>query len=341
MSLSKIIFLLGLLVGAATLSACSAVQAQQAQPARVFVTATPTASAGLPSSQNSAEQTASHVATALPTPTSSPTPRPTAKPSLGQVMVLEYHSIGDHEDYLLRSAENFRAEMEYLRQNGYTPANLIEMAAGFPNLSPGQKPVVITFDDSDISQFRYLDDGSLDPDSAVGILYDIHQQYPAEWPLKATFYVLQDVNGPQRILFGQPEFAAQKLNWLVEQGFEVGSHTISHFYLEEGDGYEVQYQLGESQRLLEELIPGYKVRSFAVPFGSYPLNLDYLREGVWDGRPYTYDTNVAAWGGPSISPHDPDFDPYDISRVVAEPNEVAYWFDYFEQNPELYYTVPQ
>ncbi len=341
MPLPKITFLLGLLFGAVMLSACSVADAQQAQPARVFVTATPGSSANTPPEQNLIGQVTPQTLAASPISTPLPTPRPAAKPSLGQVMILEYHSIGDYEDYLLRSAENFRAEMEYLREHGYTPANLIEMAEGFPNLSPGTKPVVITFDDSDISQFRYLDDGSLDPNSAVGILYDIHQQHPDQWPLKATFYVLQDVSGPQRILFGQPEFAKQKLNWLVEQGFEVGSHTISHFYLEEGDGYEVQYQLGESQRLLEELIPGYKVRSFAVPFGSFPLNLDYLKEGVWEGRPYAYDTNVAAWGGPSVSPHDPDFDPYNILRIVAEPNEVAYWFEHFEQNPELYYTVPQ
>ena len=327
-----------LLFAAVVLTACGG---KSSQPARVFVTVTPVAPNNTPSTQRVAGQVAPHAAAAIPAPPPSPTPRPVAKPSLGQVMVLEYHSIGDHEDYLLRSAENFRAEMEYLREHNYTPANLCDMTQGFPNLSPGQKPVIITFDDSDISQFHYLDDNSLDPNSAVGILYDIHQQHPDQWPLKATFYVLQDVSGPQRILFGQPKLAAQKLNWLVEQGFEVGSHTISHFYLENGDGYEVQYQLGESQRLLEEMMPGYKVRSFAVPFGSFPLNPDYLRAGVWEGRPYTYDSNVAAWGGPSVSPHNPDFDAYNISRVVAEPNEVAYWFDYFEQNPELYYTVPQ
>lgn len=341
MSLPKITFLLGALFGALALSACSTADTQQAQPARVFVTATPGSPADAPPERNLSGQVTPQALAVSPIATPLPTPRPTAKPSLGQVMILEYHSIGDYEDYLLRSAENFRAEMEYLREHGYTPANLNEMAEGFPNLSPGTKPVIITFDDSDISQFRYLDDGSLDPDSAVGILYDIHQQHPDQWPLKATFYVLLDVNGPQRILFGQPESAEKKLNWLVEQGFEVGSHTISHFDLATGNGYQVQYQLGESQRLLEEKIPDYKVRSFAVPFGSFPLNPDLLEEGVWEGRPYTYTSNVMAWGGPALSPYDPDFDSYYIFRIVAEPNEIAYWFDHFEQNPELYYTVPQ
>jgi len=322
----------------ALLAACNNQPEQQPRNAHAFVTATPGGPAGIPPDRNPADQATPEAIPFSPLPT--PTPTATPIPSLGQVMVLEYHSLGAYEGYLLRSVEGFRAEMERLYESGYTPVNLIEMIQGFPNLPPGAKPVVITFDDSDISQFRYLDDGSLDPDSAVGILYDLHQRHPEEWPLKGTFYVLIDVNGPQRILFGQPEQADKKLRWLVDNGFEVGSHTISHFDLATGSDLQVQYQLGESQRLLEEKAPGYDVQSFAVPYGSFPYNRALLQQGEWEGRPYTYTSNVMAWGGPALSPYDPDFDPFYISRIVTEPDEVAYWFDYFEQNPELYYTVP-
>ena len=54
--------------------------------------------------------------------------------------------------------------------------------------------MVLTFDDSSRGQFNILPDETVDPDSAVGILLAFHQAHPADWPLRATFFVLQDVD---------------------------------------------------------------------------------------------------------------------------------------------------
>lgn len=307
-------------------------------------TATP-APTGTPTPTPTVTNTPRPTATSTPTPTSTPIPTPTVTPSptlppnpLGSVLVLEYHMITEPEGRWQRAPANFRADIERLHRLGYTPANIIDLTLGFPDLAAGKKPVILTFDDSDISQFRYLDDGSLDPDSAVGVLYNFHLDHPADWPLKGTFYVLQDVNVPERILFGQKEAADKKLQWLVANGFEVASHTISHFDLAAGSDEQVQWQLAVSQRQLEARLPGYSVRSLSAPFGNYPANELLLAQGVWEGQPYSYASTVMVAGGASPSPHSAQFNPYRIPRVQALQNELDYWLDYFEQNPQFYYV---
>jgi peptidoglycan/xylan/chitin deacetylase (PgdA/CDA1 family) len=270
-------------------------------------------------------------------PTVTPSPTLPSNP-LGDVLVLEYHMIREPEGRWQRTPQNFKADIERLHQLGYTPANIIDLTLGFPDLPAGRKPVVLTFDDSDISQFNYLDDGSIDPDSAVGALYEFHLKHPEDWPLKGTFYVLQDVNAPERILFGQKEVEDKKLQWLVKNGFEVASHTISHFDLAAGSAEQVQWQLAVSQRQLEARLPGYDVRSLSVPFGNYPANELLLAQGLWEGEPYTYASAVMVAGGASPSPYSSKFNPYRIPRIQALQNELDYWLNYYEQNPQFCYV---
>ncbi len=303
---------------------------------------TPTATnTSTSTSTPTSEPTATPTQTFTPEPTATPTlvPSPTLPPNtLGDVLVLQYHMIREPEGRWQRTPDNFRADIERLHRLGYTPANIIDLTLGFPNLSAGRKPVVLTFDDSDISQFSYLEDGSIDLNSAVGILYDFHLEYPNDWPLKGTFYVLQDVDVPERILFGQKEVEDQKLQWLIDNGFEVASHTISHFDLTAGSDEQVQWQLAISQRQLEARLPGYDVRSLSAPFGNYPLNEKLLATGIWEGEAYTYASTVMVAGGSSSSPHSTEFDPYHIPRVQALQNELDYWLGYYEQNPQFYYV---
>ncbi|MCB0209835.1 MAG: polysaccharide deacetylase family protein [Anaerolineae bacterium] len=310
----------------------------------VFVTTTPEVQPVLAAQTEMLEPLDTPSPTATSTripasPTATVTPLPNLPGNLlGSVLVLEYHLIGTPGGRWQRTPDKFREDMNRLHELGYTPANIIDLTLGFPDLPPGTKPVVLTFDDSDISHFRMLPDGSIDPDSAVGILDALHRQYPDAWPQRGTFYVLQDVDAPERILFGQPELADEKLRWLIDQGFEVASHTISHFDLAAGTDEQVQWQLAVSQRQLESRLPGYQVRSLSLPFGSYPQNEALLAQGVWEEQPYSYANAVMVAGGAAPSPYSPEFDPYHIPRVQAIQNEIDYWLGYFEQNPELYYV---
>jgi peptidoglycan/xylan/chitin deacetylase (PgdA/CDA1 family) len=256
----------------------------------------------------------------------------------GQVLVLAYHLIGEPEDRWQRTPANFRADLERLWAEGYYPVNLRDLAAGNLSVVPaGKRPVVLTFDDSSIGQFRILPDRTIDPNSAVGILLDFHETHPADWPLRATFFVLQDVDAPEHVLFGQPELAQQKLQRLIGWGMEVGSHTISHANLAESSMEEVERQLALSEAGLEALLPGYEVVSLSVPFGAYPQDERVLVGGLYEDTLYTYKAAVEVGGGLAPSPHTTDFDSYHIPRVQATQSELDYWLEYANQ-PGIYYV---
>jgi peptidoglycan/xylan/chitin deacetylase (PgdA/CDA1 family) len=256
----------------------------------------------------------------------------------GQVLVLEYHLIGEPEERWQRTPANFRADLERLWAEGYYPVNLRDLASGDLNMVPaGKRPLVLTFDDSSIEQFRIMQNGGIDPNSAVGILRDFHALHPADWPLRATFFVLQDVDAPERILFGQPQLAQQKLQLLVDWGMEVGSHTISHANLAESSPEEVKRQLALSQVKLEEMLPGYEIVSLSVPFGAYPQDERLLVGGLYENELYTYKAAVEVSGGLAPSPHSPDFNPYHIPRVQAIQSELDYWLDYANRS-DVYYV---
>ncbi len=278
----------------------------------------------------------------LPTPAPSPSPTPityfTGANELGQVLVLEYHRINYPETRYQRTPDNLRADLQRLYDSGYYPVNFIDVIRGLPDVPPGKKPIVLTFDDSDISQFRVLDDRTIDADSAVGVILNFHSQHPQDWPARATFFVLGDDTANYYKVFGQPEWAKAKVQLLVDLGMEVGGHTVNHTDLTWASEERIYWELAVSQHVIEEMAPGYKVQTMAAPFGGFPYTLDFFKAGQWGDFSYTYAGNAAAWGGPGVSPHDPTFEPYHVSRLEITDTSLDYWLTYFEQNPHGYYV---
>lgn len=258
---------------------------------------------------------------------------------LGQLLVLEYHRIGYPEQRYQRTPDNLRADLERLYRSGYYPVNFSDLTAALPDVPAGKKPVALTFDDSDISQFRVLADNTLDADSAVGILMNFHNKYAADWPLRATFFVLGNDVADHKSLFGQPKWAKAKIQLLVNRGMEVGSHTATHADLSVATAERIQWELAVSKYVIEEMAPGYTVQSLSVPFGGFPYTLDFLREGQWGDLTYRYTGSAAAWGGPTVSPHHADFEPYRISRLEVTADSLDHWLTYFEQHPHQYYIA--
>jgi peptidoglycan/xylan/chitin deacetylase (PgdA/CDA1 family) len=273
-----------------------------------------------------------------------PTPLPTYGPyyadanELGKIMVLEYHRIAYPETRYQRSPVNFRADLQRMVDNDYYPVNLSELTDGLKTVPSGKRPILLTFDDSDSSQFWVMDDRTVDPESALGLMLDFHNQHPAAWPLRATFFVLGDDTADHLKIFGQAEWAKQKLEVLVELGMEIGSHTVSHVDLSLVSEERLEWELAVSQHVIEELVPGYSVQTLSVPYGGFPWSIDLLKDGNWQDYTYHYTGNVAAWGGPTLSPHDPAFDPYRVSRIEVSDIWTDHWFTYYDQNPDEYYT---
>jgi len=271
-------------------------------------------------------------------PQSAPAPYFAGANELGKVMVLEYHRIGYPEQRYQHTPDNLRADLERLYQSGYYPVNFIDIIHGLAQVPPGKKPIALTFDDSDISQFRVLDDNTIDADSALGIILNFHNQHPNEWSPRATFFVLGNDNANYYSIFGQSDLAKEKIQVLIDLGMEVGSHTVSHADLSVATAERIYWELAVSQHVIEEMAPGYKVQSLSVPFGGFPFTLDFLKTGQWGNLSYSYAGNAAAWGGPNVSPFDSAFEPYHVSRLEVTATSLDHWLTYFEQNPQEYYV---
>ena len=253
---------------------------------------------------------------------------------LGQIPVLMFHLIGSGKNYL--TADGLRFDIALLRSHGFYPTTVREMVEGTMEIPAGKTPVVLTFDDSSPGQYRILDDGTVDPDCAVGVLQV--EVARGNWAPKATFFPLLDVN-EGNILFGQPELAQRKLQNLVEWGYEIGSHGITHMDFSKATAAQVKRELAEPQAKLESLIGnGYKVFTLSPPYGEYPSDRSLLLSGEYEGRTYAYQAVVMAWGESSPSPFSSKFDVTRIPRITAAaPEAVRKLMKYWNGHRELLY----
>jgi hypothetical protein len=88
---------------------------------------------------------------ALPSATSAPAAGPLSglpPNELGEIMVLEYHRLGEHGRRVGASAENFQRDLETLYARGYRPVLMRDVVRGHIDVPAGTTPVVFTIDDS-------------------------------------------------------------------------------------------------------------------------------------------------------------------------------------------------
>jgi peptidoglycan/xylan/chitin deacetylase (PgdA/CDA1 family) len=239
---------------------------------------------------------------------------------LGYVYVLEYHLISGSDLRFGRSPEKFSEDIDFLVNNNYYPVNVSELVLGEINIPFGKTPVALTFDDSSITQFHVIASSNtkeikISPNCAVGILLEKHKQYGNLWPLKASFYPLISTDKETRNLFGQKEYREWKLKFIVDNGMEIGSHTLTHLNLKTAKEEEIRRQLALSKHIIESYVPGYKVKTLAVPFGYYPKDLSILMSGKYKEYEYEYIGVLHAYGGRNVSPYSTLFNPYRIRRI--------------------------
>ncbi|MDQ6831273.1 MAG: polysaccharide deacetylase family protein [Gemmatimonadota bacterium] len=253
---------------------------------------------------------------------------PRAPNSLGRVLVLEYHLIGDHEGLYSVTKEHFRNDLEMLYKAGYRPITVRDLIDKKIDVPAGMSPVVFTFDDASPEQFRYIDkNGTLeiDPASAIGIWLDFAKTHPG-WSNRATFCVLPGAAaghsffGEKGIQGQKSEWRYKKVKWLADQGFELCNHTLWHANLAKYSDAVVQEQIARGALAIDSAVPGYRVRTFALPQGAWPKNRSLAHQGSWrdpkSGKTisYKFDAILEVGGGASRSPFDPQFDPLRLSR---------------------------
>lgn len=254
-------------------------------------------------------------------------PKDPAPNELGRIPVFEYHLITDKNGTYERTHDGLRRDLAVLYERGYRPISVSEMVDRKIDLPAGQSPVVLVFDDASPSQFRYIEKNGqleIDPNSAVGILIAFNRQHP-DWRNRAVFCMLPAAQAG-RSFFGDKGIEGQKTEWrftkvkfLADQGFELCNHTLYHARLDRA-GAKVEEFIARGQMAIDSAVPGYRVRTFALPLGMWPQNRELAKRGSWrdpKGRTVTYshDAILEVTGGPSRSPFDPQFNPHSIPRV--------------------------
>jgi hypothetical protein len=277
--------------------------------------------------------------TAPATPAATEAPKPEKKRvsdrpanTEGKVLVLEYHHISEKEARWDRSIDRFKADLERLYKMGFRPVTVSEYLSNKMDLPPGASPVVLTWDDANPSQFRLLDDGSVDPKSGVGIWKAFAEEHP-DFPVKGTFYVLPT-------MWGQPKLVEKKVAMLKEWGSELGSHTISHPQLKKLSDEKVKEELGEAIDNLNEL--GFDQISIALPFGISPKDPEMLKSFEWKGKKYAMTGAMLVGANPAPAPTDPDFNPYRVPRIqsIEDDMGITYWLDKVESGDVEVYVAP-
>lgn len=259
----------------------------------------------------------------------SPEDLPALPDSLERVPILEYHLIGDRDSRWMVERDHFRRQLEMLYDGGYRPINVSELVDRTWSIPAGTRPIVFTFDDASPSQFSYIErDGKLeiDPQSAVGIWLAFHAKHP-DWGLRATFCMLPAA-AAGHAFFGEKGIDGQKSEWrfrkvryLAEQGFELCDHTLWHANLAKYSDAVVQEQIARGALAIDSAVPGYRVRTFALPLGIWPKNRELAVKGSWrdprTGREirYHFDAVLLVSGGLAPNPRSPRFDPLRLPRV--------------------------
>ena len=258
---------------------------------------------------------------------------------LGVVPVVMHHQIRpDRVGGFDQTPEEFRAELLELWKRGFAPVSVGDLLDGLPDLPKGKSPVVMTFDDSTTSQLTLDDSGRPTAESAVGIMLDFARTHPGFVP-RGTFYVLREP-------FGGVDDGGRTLRWLVDNGFELGNHTHDHLALRTLDDTEVQRQLVEGATVIEEAVPGYRIRSLSLPLGSLPVNERLAVQGSFGSQSYGPYAVLLVGANPAPSPFSSSFDAAAIPRIrssflpFTRPDEYgfSYWLQKLDSDPGSRYV---
>jgi len=207
--------------------------------------------------------------------------RPTVS---GGMPVLMYHKIGDYPpgselQKLWVTTADFRKQLQYLKDNGYTAIDFRDWRDAEKGAKPlPEKPVMITFDDG------YMNN------------YDLAFPLLKEFGMKGCIFLVYETMEKHNGWHDpKTEPWLKMLTWaqimeMQDSGLvEFGSHTMRHRNLAELPLDEVKWELTESKARLEEKL-GREMVGFAYPYGSGAYKAD-VRKAALDAG-YRFDFSV-------------------------------------------------
>jgi peptidoglycan/xylan/chitin deacetylase (PgdA/CDA1 family) len=260
----------------------------------------------------------------------------------GRIIIAMYHKFASTEsDEWTRSYDNFYKDLKYLYDHGYRSVSLSDYLNNTMVVPVGCTPIIFTFDDGSKGQFNLVknDNGDLvvNPESAVGVMEKFYKQYP-EFGLNGTFFI----NGTG--FFGNVGTNAEKLDYLISRGFEIGNHTNTHVNLGKASKDEIQKEVGSLANMVRELTNGYEINSLALPNGvSSKEYRSYIAKGSYEGKSYENKIVLLVGAEPVYSPNSGKNNLLTLPRVRARGGDkevtfdLYYWLDIMEKNPKMKY----
>jgi len=252
--------------------------------------------------------------------------------------------------------EDFRSALQGLYEAGFSLVSLDDWLAGKMVLPVGRRPLVLSMDDLFYTNQILLDEnGNPEPDTGIGAIWELSQEHPDFGFHMALFIVLGDKYFPFDPQYGnEPRYKgrdwetelAQTIAWCIEHDAMVYNHTFKHGYLGGvPNPISIESFIGQLARnddylrqLLtrigrEDLIP--QLGNIVALTGGIPpqSNDDWEELEAYqnpEGKPLQAVLGIySAPADPSYwqyltRPYDPDFDPYDIMRIVANLPNMQY-----------------
>ncbi|MCC6704932.1 MAG: polysaccharide deacetylase family protein [Thermomicrobiales bacterium] len=280
---------------------------------------------------------------------------------LGKILVIEYHQFTNDPSEVAqftRTYDSFRADLQWLYENGYYVVSMREVIENRITAPAGKKPFVMTFDDSPVNQFRFLvgGDGSLtvDPGSAVGIMEEFFAAHP-DFGRGGMFGVLPNacfdtgVGGNES---DQAQYCAQKISFLIDNGYEVENHTLTHSGIYDVEDDFFLEEIGGAIEALREYDSRVEATIFVVPFGMYPAletrqqQREWMRNGFeWNGTQYKLIGSLMVGSEPAFSPASDEWDSMWIYRIqMCDCSDVGgfgwddYWQSVVTNDPGMIYV---
>ena len=244
------------------------------------------------------------------------------KNSKNKVFIVTYHKIGNEDTEYTRSRESFRNDLNLFFSKGFVPISVLEFASGKFEIPQDKKPILLTFDDSSISQMEYTPEGKLDPNCGLGILEEFIKSHP-QFRRKAVFFITPGAKSPND-LFGQKKFTKSKLEFLYANGYEVENHTLWHANLKKYSA-KIEEQVVKANLELQKYFPEKKMEFLALPFGIYPpeKEIPRLKKGNYKGIAYEHKLVFDYTNKLSLHPNDPDFDPMRVHRIHGNSKSIS------------------
>jgi peptidoglycan/xylan/chitin deacetylase (PgdA/CDA1 family) len=168
------------------------------------------------------------------------------KPHPGPVPILEYHAIqppvsGAESPEEFVPQADFQRQMQWLKDRGYEAVTLTKVeSAWYERGKLPPKPIVITFDDGYLSQYV------------------------------AAFPELQHLGwrGVLNLIAQGSDLPDADVKKMLDAGWELGSHTITHPDLTTLDPAELEREVAGSRQILKRRF-GVPVDNFCYPSGRY------------------------------------------------------------------------